>query len=76
MEGAIEIVARFEGPDDDLQEDEEEKDLVHGPCATYKFDRACKSVHGDIGFAEIWSWDLWREHQRRANQGHLRKLIH
>ena len=28
LEGAIEIAARFEGPDDD-QEDEEEKDLAH-----------------------------------------------
>ena len=28
LEGAIEIAARFGGPDDD-QEDEEEKDLAH-----------------------------------------------
>ena len=45
LEGAIEIVARFEGPDDD-QEDEEEKDLAHVRPKRLAGQQNRKSVYG------------------------------
>ena len=62
LEGAIEIVARFEGPDDD-QEDEEEKDLAHVRPKRLAGQQNRKSVYGirtTLKLNDIWSWDLWR----------------
>ena len=62
LEGAIEMAARFGGPDDD-QEDEEEKDLAHVRPKRLAGQQNRKSVYGigtTLKLNDIWSWDLWR----------------
>ena len=76
LEGAIEIVARFEGPDDD-QEDEEEKDLAHVRPKRLAGQQNRKSVYGIVKtlltFNHLVMGLIKGE---RIKQGHLRRLIH